>query len=172
MPSMAVDNSSGPFHDRIYATWTDEASGRARTMLSYSSDRGRTWSKPFAFDDSLKRRDPARGPDDFKPTVAVNTGGVVGVTGYDRRDNPDNIGYCVRFSASLDGGETFSPSVKVSDGCNQHLLDRLPMRAATDGGGSYSVPHRSDILTIDIGESPFGLNPGDTAGLATDSHGV
>jgi hypothetical protein len=38
----------------------------------------------------------------------------VGVCWYDRRDNPDNLGYYVRFRASVDGGRTWLPSVRVS----------------------------------------------------------
>jgi hypothetical protein len=37
---------------------------------------------------------------------------------YDRQDNPDNIGYWPQFSASFDGGETWLPSVRVSDSPN------------------------------------------------------
>jgi hypothetical protein len=114
LPSMAADASHSAFRDRAYAVWTDGRSGRDEILLSYSSDAGRTWSAPRPVNDDRPFRDGSPGPDDFMPMVAVNQRGVVGVTWYDRRDNPANVGYYVRFAASLDGGETFLPSVLVS----------------------------------------------------------
>jgi hypothetical protein len=55
----------------------------------------------------ISRGAPNEGPDDFMPAIAVNPSGAVGVMWYDRRDKPDDLGYFVRFSASVDGGETF-----------------------------------------------------------------
>src|SRR5205823_1405903 len=104
---------SGKFKDRLYVVWADVSSGRARIMFTQSSDRGEHWTAPKPIDDDEDR--PSNGPDDFMPQIAVNNNGVVGVMWYDRRDNPDNKGYYARFTASLDGGETWLPSVRVSE---------------------------------------------------------
>jgi hypothetical protein len=55
--------------------------------------------------------------------VAVNNQGVVGIAWYDGRDDPRgyrSVFRCqhVYFTASLDGGRTFLPGVKVSEAEN------------------------------------------------------
>lgn len=115
---IAVDATNGIFRDRLYAVWTDAATGRSEIYLSWSADKGRTWSKPRILNDDQPFGAPGAGPDDYMPNVAVNKDGVVGVMWYDRRENPDNRGYHVRFTASTDGGETFMPSTRVSESPN------------------------------------------------------
>lgn len=144
--SMAVDHGTGRFKDRLYAVWADVRSGRSEIMFSYSANKGEAWSAPSTINDDRKSDRPSGAPDDFMPVVAVSPAGVVGVQWYDRRDNPDNKGYYARFSASLDGGETWLPSVRVSEAPNS-----VPT----------PVPPRG-----------FSITAGDTAGLASTSDGV
>ncbi|MGH9476910.1 MAG: sialidase family protein [Terriglobales bacterium] len=141
---VAVDSSSGQFKNRLYAVWTAVVAGRSRVMFANSSDEGASWSAPSAVDDDAASTRASGGPDDFQPAVAVNRDGVVGVSWYDRRDNADNRGYYVRFAASLDGGQTWLPSVRVSSQPN-------------------SVPQ------IRRG---FSMTGGDTSGLAADAAGA
>jgi hypothetical protein len=164
MASVAVDVTKGPFRDRVYVGWSDARSGRAEILVSSSSDKGKTWSKPIAVNDDLPRDKPGDGPDDHMPALAVNSSGVVGVMWYDRRDNPDNLGWYTRFSASLDGGETFLSSVRVSEA--PYFLDprkpiALDQEADARGGGTH-----------EIFMSAFAFMGGDTAGMAADARGV
>ena len=165
MAFMAVDASKGPFRDRIYVVWPDVGSGRSEILLSYSADKGKTWSKPRVINDDRPRINGQPGPDDIHGQIAVNPQGVVGVSWYDRRDHPNNLGWTVRFRASFDGGETFAPSVKVSE---------VP----------YS-PDKTDPVTIDVigrrskdnnesalvGIHSFHFSGGHTAGLAASADG-
>src|SRR5207253_7470334 len=108
IPSLAVDRSA-TFKDRLYAVWPDQRSGRLEILISHSNDKGKTWSSPQVLNDDpgwARKEGQAWGPNAVVPALAVNKEGVVGVTWYDRRDNPEGVGYWVRFSASLDGGET------------------------------------------------------------------
>jgi hypothetical protein len=115
MPSLAVDQSRGAFRGRLYAAWPDARYGnRTQILLSYSSDQGRTWTQPSVVSDDSKAHNANDHADNFMPKLAVNRDGVVGLLWYDRRDNPDNVGYWARFSASLDGGDTWLPSVRAS----------------------------------------------------------
>lgn len=147
LPALAVDRSRrGPFQGRLYTVWPDARQDhRTHILFSSSTDHGRTWALPSVLDDD---DDDAAGPranaraNNFMPAIAVNKRGVVGVSWYDRRDTPDNLGYCVRFAASLDGGKTWLPSVRVSTAA--HVDDKGDSRK----------------------------NSGDTAGLAADAHGV
>ncbi|TAN21844.1 MAG: exo-alpha-sialidase [Acidobacteria bacterium] len=154
--TLAIDHTHGPFRDRIYAVWEDWDSGRSRVRLTYSSDLGKTWSAPRNLDDNLARRDGdhLNGPDDIHGTVAVNDRGVVGVMWLDRRDQPDNLGWAVRFRASRDGGDTFVPGVKAS------TADYDPSR-----GGR--VP-----LFNDLALPWFAFHGGHTMGLAADAAGA
>jgi hypothetical protein len=115
MPALAIDRSRGPFRDRLYAVWPDARfERRTQILFSESTDRGRTWTAPTVVNDDAKTDRTNSEANHFMPVVAVNRDGVVGVSWYDRRDNPDNLGYYVRFAASEDGGRTWLPSVRVS----------------------------------------------------------
>jgi hypothetical protein len=160
--ALAVDDRSASFKDRIYLAWTDIRSGHARILFSYSGDRGETWSKPRAVDDIPPGL--AHPPDSFMPTLAVNGDGVVGLTWNDRRDVPDGIGYVTRFTASLDGGDTWLPSVRVSE---------QPARFRPEGEGvaGWVAPGGAGPLTFQVARVGFS-GAGDTAGLRGDGDGV
>jgi hypothetical protein len=104
----AVDGSSR-HRDRIFCVWSDETSGMPRIMFQYSSDRGRSWSTPRTIDATT----PATAWQ-YQPQVAVNKDGVVGVSWFDTRIANDTLRYDQLFAASLDGGESFTPPVRVS----------------------------------------------------------
>jgi hypothetical protein len=164
MTMMAVDASQGPFRDRAYVVWPDVASGRSQILLSYTSDAGKTWSRPRVIDDDRPWTQGA-GPDDIHGQVAVNPQGVVGVMWYDRRDHPDNLGWTVRFRASLDGGETFTPSVKVSEvPYRPEKTEPLPLDVM--GGGSGRPNEQTQL-----GVHSFNFSGGHTAGLAATADG-
>jgi hypothetical protein len=100
------------------------------------------------------------------PTITVNRDGVVGVLWYDRREHPDNLGWDARFTASLDGGVTFLPSVKVSS------------RGTDYGPGTPWTALRPTIdrsgpeLHLRASLNTFMFLGGDTNGLAADARGV
>lgn len=164
--TLAVDQSRGPFRDRIYAVWEDCSSGRSQVKLSFSKDLGKTWSHPRFIDDDVAKQigDTIHGPDDIHGVVAVNPQGVVGVMWLDRRDFQDDLGWAVRFRASLDGGETFLPSVEASN------VDYDPGRGGRvylfGGGGSL---HVRSTNSLSIGW--FVFHGGHTMGLAADVEG-
>ncbi len=164
VPAFAVDQSDGTFRDRLYAAWPDVRSGRSEILFSYSADKGKTWSKPVTVNDDWPRPEPGRGPDNFMPTLAVNRDGVVGVMWYDRRDNSDNLGWWARFTASMDGGETFLPSVRVSEApFSQDMSQELLL---------HVLQSRSNVLENQIFAGRSQFMGGDYAGLAADSNGV
>jgi hypothetical protein len=173
-PVIAVDSSAGPLKDRLYVVCTDVTSGRTEITFAYSADKGKTWSKlKYLNDDQpFDALDPSRGPDDFMPVVAVNRDGVVGVMWYDRRDSKDNLGWNVRFRASLDGGETFLPSVKISEApavFNENTKWPSFYWNAVTGGGSVQP---GGPLTLDLQITGQLFNGGDYAGMMADAEGV
>lgn len=165
--SMAADAGTGPFRDRIYAVWTDLRSGRGEIYLSYSADSGKTWSAARVVNDDRPRRPPQSGPHHLQPVVAVNSAGVVGVAWYDRREQSDDLGWDVRFSASLDGGDTFLPSVKISEQSHSFAVTRRwDLQSMSFAPGTTGDP--SAAL---IGLHSFNFTGGHTAGMAADASG-
>lgn len=106
---LAVDRSSRALRDRLYMVWTDFQSGATDIRLSYSTDKGETWSDPMRVND-----DDNKGADHATPAIAVNADGIVGVAWYDRRGDASNKCFEIFFTASQDGGETFLPNARVS----------------------------------------------------------
>lgn len=110
--------------DRLFAVWEDgNHPGRGRLLFARSEEKGRTWTRP-----AIISEQPADGTGGYiavMPAIAVNKDGVIGVSWYDRRGLPDvdlsnhasnnrGAGCNVRLRVSLDGGDTWQPSVKVN----------------------------------------------------------
>ena len=174
LPNLAADHSTGPFRDRVYAVWADKKPGkRSEIRLSYSTDRGTTWSKPLTVNDDQAFPEGRQGPDDFMPEVAVNKAGVVGVSWYDRRDSVNDYDWTVRFAASFDGGRTFTPSVKVSESPFLHKwTSSFPVSLISFGGGNFHAELRSGVLQLAVLPDRAFFSGGDTAGLVADADGV
>ncbi|HEU4563908.1 MAG TPA: sialidase family protein [Gemmatimonadaceae bacterium] len=165
LPVVAVDASDGPFRDRLYAVWPDLRGGTSDILLSYSADSGRRWSPPRVVNDGPRHARPDGGRDALHGMVAVNRDGVVGIMWYDRRDHPDNLGWTVRFRASTDGGETFGPSVRVSEApYDPARTEPMPLMALRDLGGSGQWTQ--------IGVNWFHFTGGDHAGFTADAGGA
>ena len=105
--SLAVDTSATPTRDRLYLICANRE--RNAVYVHHSAERGERWSEPV-------RVDRAAGDVVFRrtPSIAVNKDGVLGVTWYERRKEAGKECQHVYFTASLDGGKTFRPEVRVS----------------------------------------------------------
>jgi hypothetical protein len=179
-PRLAVDTSSRVFRGRLYVVWpdsrdhvlSDTPDGRTNILLARSDDGGRTWSDPIVVNDDHPSPD-APPPKHFQPMLAVNRDGVVGVAWYDRRDALDNLGWSVRFTASLDGGQTFLPSVVVAERAVRFGASErwAPFTVVRGGGtsGTTGGPIQAIVAGISYGHHYSG---GDYHGMATDSAGV
>ncbi len=183
--NFASDRTTGPFQDRLYVAWSDsysgggqfssKKSGGANILFSYSADKGKSWSKPVMVNDDRLPVNLAEAPIHFQPLIAVNKDGVVGVMYYDRRDSANNMDWTVRFAASLDGGETFLPTVQVAESPNRYSgTGNIPFSVRPYGGG-HTPPnknYRGGTLKFDFGISQFNLGGGHTAGLDADANGI
>lgn len=115
-PGLAADASKGPYRDRLY--WVCHDRPNEHIYLNFSADRGETWSEPV-----VVNAGSGRNPRVDDAVIAVNREGVVAVTWYDARHDPRGYRGDFRcqelfFAASLDGGRTFLPEVKVSSAEN------------------------------------------------------
>ena len=166
---LAVDTSTGPFRDRLYVVWPDARSGRSESLLSFSADRGRTWSAPRAVSDAPRDSGVAA----FMPALAVNQNGVVAVTWYERREGRGGLTWRPRLSASFDGGETFLPSVTVNEAAfSTRVGGRVPLWTRPSGGGDLSVWERGGVVKIEAKLDRYFFSGGDTQGLAAAADGT
>ncbi len=147
--------------DRIYMALTDFRSGRPQVMLTSSADLGKTWSEPRPVAGPLPE-----GAYSFQPALAVNKDGVLGVSWLDTRAHPGTNRYDAWFSASLDGGVTFLPAVRLSSessdplGAGNHRPSPGTFR---DGDKTIRVAFLTALTRFPQG--------GDYAGLAADAEG-
>lgn len=145
---MAVDASGGPRTGWLYLTWLDAvADGFYRVFAASSRDGGASWSEPVRVSDSATETDAST------VSVAVDGSGTVGVSWYDRRGDATNGCYQLYFSASRDGGATFS--------ANQRLDPAQTCPLASGSGVGGPPPRDEDPIAS---EYRF-KNGGDTQGL-------
>lgn len=112
IPSSATDATAGPFSGRIYVVWGDDRFGDADILLVSSADGGQTWTEPIRVNDDVI----GNGADQFFPWVHVDAQGHVQVVFLDRREDPENFLIGTYLATSTDGGLTFGPNIRVSDG--------------------------------------------------------
>jgi hypothetical protein len=89
--------------------WTDARFGKPRLMFSYSKDKGKSWTEPKNLDP-----DVPEWSSQYQPMIYVNPEGILGLMWFDTRGSDKNDRYQLYFTASLDGGDSFLPSVIVS----------------------------------------------------------
>jgi hypothetical protein len=161
-PKLAADSESKKYRDRMYVAWEDARLGNYRILFSRTTDRGKTWSAPRPLDNTIP---PSA--KQWQPTVAVNKDGVVAVTWYDTRDSKDGKQYHHYLAASLDGGETFLPSVRVSSALSDPFgpgNSRITPMAFSTRTGSLGLSFLSAASRWGSG--------GDYMGLTADKEGV
>ncbi len=157
----AADTSSAAYRDRLYMVWPDSRHGRYRLLFARSSNRGANWSEPVLLNgdvpaDSLQ----------FQVAIAVNKDGVVGVSWYDTRDVPDGSGFDEYFTASVDGGKSFLPPVRVSSDSSRFVgQGNLRMDPIVSG-------HKDELYMSLLSAGSRWGNGGDYMGLAAGADGA
>ena len=176
IPSSACDDSNGPHRGRVYAVWADQRYGSPDVLLAYSDDRGDTWTGPIRVNDDAQ----GNHADQFFPWVHVDVNGTVFVSFLDRREDPNNFLFGAYLATSTDGGATFGPNIRVSDGIygptNFGFLGDYT--GASSGGGKIHPlwpdgrNGNPDIFSTSVDTSDFDhdgiLNDGDGDGQYAD----
>lgn len=120
---LAWDRSGGPHQGRVYLVYTDRpntSSYDTDIYLRYSDDLGTNWTAPLRVND-----DPlSNGKSQFLPRIALDqTTGNIAVSFYDCRNSSANTTAEFWATASLDGGASFVPNIKVSGGmCSANVV--------------------------------------------------
>jgi Neuraminidase (sialidase) len=136
-PACDADRSSGSHGGRLYCSWMDQTpTGFADIFLSFSDDRGATWSAPKAV------TDPLSGVDRFNHWLSVDpTSGAVNLSFYDTRNDTTGSRFQtdVFFTQSTDGGATFlSPNLRVTSvKSNEHDCSGVFPCTGIDYGNQY-----------------------------------
>src|SRR4029077_16901550 len=122
-PTCDVDRSTGAHRGRLVCSWMDLAgNGTTDIFVSYSDDKGSTWSLPRTATDSLPFA-----VDRFYKWISIDpTNNVVNSSFYDTPNDPTGFRYMTDtyLSRSADGGATFGPNVRVSTvSSNEHDCD-------------------------------------------------
>ncbi len=139
-PACDADRSVGPHRGRLTCAWMDlTAAGLADVFVSYSDDRGGTWSAPRPATDRLA------GVDRFNPWLSTDpTNGEVNVSFYDTRNDTTGGRYetDIYLARSSDGGASFGANVLVTNArSNEHdCAGVFPCAAINYGNqqGDYS----------------------------------
>lgn len=120
-PSLGVDRSTSPHRGRLYCSWMDlTPAGTTDIFLSFSDDRGSTWSQPESVADQL-----GFPIDRFNHWLSVDpVTGEVNISFYDTRNDTTGFRYMtdVYFTQSKDGGASWlSPNLRVTTASsNEH----------------------------------------------------
>jgi len=120
-PACDTDRSRGPHRGRLYCSWMDLTAGSVTDIfVSFSDDRGATWSPPLPVTDQL-----LFAVDRFNHWLSVDpVTGDVNVSFYDTRNDTTGSRFMtdIFFSQSTDGGVSFlSPNLRVSsESSNEH----------------------------------------------------
>jgi hypothetical protein len=128
--NLGWDHSGGPHTGRVYAIWTQEVKNESDNMdimLQYSEDDGSAWSP------AVRLNDDDTTNSQINPAIAVDqTSGDLGVSWYDARndlgeggegdtDGIPNDDVQIWATYSTDGGVTFVPNFRVSEGTSNAL---------------------------------------------------
>ncbi len=133
LSSLAADTSDGPFRDRLY--FACRQAGGGPIVVSHSDDRGEIWSRPpvvagpSAIDTQGRR----------VVTMAVNNKGVVGVLTVERKASGAPC-LATDFSASVDGGATFTAPARISSSsCGTSAADAIAGRLTPTYGDYFGL---------------------------------
>jgi hypothetical protein len=106
LPAFACDPNTG----QLYITWSDLATGYADILFSTSINHGQTWSAPLRVNDDA----PRTGAEHFQPQMAVAPDGVISISFFDTRVDPQHRLIDVFLAQSINHGASFLPNLRVT----------------------------------------------------------
>lgn len=139
-PHLRVDRSGGDFDGNLYAVWTadgfqNELTTGVDVYFSRSENGGQNWSAPFVLNN-----DGIPASEQFFPSLAVNDKGLLAISWYDRREDPNNLMTKYYMTYSTDGGASFEQDFPVSS----EGADFSSIGAAN---GNFGVGEYTQIVT-------------------------
>jgi hypothetical protein len=133
-------------------------------MFARSVDNGKSWFEPIAIGGNKSGDASISKPNSILPAVAVSSTGIVGASWYAAALDHRN-GFALRFSASVDGGESFreaiAPASSLYDPAKDSTEDMKIQTTIEEQGGALQTTVKR-----------YSGWPGDTQGLSADATGV
>jgi hypothetical protein len=117
IPVLAIDNSTGEHAGNLYAVMYNWANFQMRVQVMTSTDGGNTWGEAVYVAPAKETHDQ------FFPTIAVSSEGVVGVAWLDRRNDPLNVSYQPFAAVSSSGGAGFGTNIALAANLSDPYLD-------------------------------------------------
>src|SRR5205823_155886 len=144
-------DKSSPHFGRLYAVWTSETpdeSNNTDIMFQWSDNGGVTWTSPVRLNNDSGTNSQ------FMPAIAIDQStGDVALSWHDARNDVGNGAYgdtdglpnddaMLYGTYTLDGGATFAPNFRISDGASnahdaQNILDYGDYTHATFASGRF-----------------------------------
>lgn len=106
LPAFACDPRTG----QLYLAWSDKQPRDADILFTTSTDYGQSWSLPLRVNDDALHN----GANQFQPQMAVAPDGVVSISFFDTRLDPQHRLIDVYLAQSVDHGATFLKNVRVT----------------------------------------------------------
>jgi hypothetical protein len=131
IPAIGVDNSTGSFAGHLYAVTYNYTGTFLQVQVSTSTNGGTTWGAPVHVAPATAKHDQ------FFPWLTVSSGGKVGVTWLDRRNDPSNISYEAFEAISTNGGTSFSTNKQIATAASNPLNDGFGGAFMGDYTGNY-----------------------------------
>jgi hypothetical protein len=134
LSALVADTSDGPFKDRLY--FACRKSGGGPVVVVASGDKGNTWNRPGVVVGPVQADVDAR----RVMTLAVNAKGVLGVLVVERHVKARDACLEATFSASHDGGASFSAGQRVAvSSCAATPADVIATRMFPSYGDYYGL---------------------------------
>lgn len=119
---------TSPLRGRLYLSYLTVHAGRLQVMLTASADTGRTWNAPVTVNDDRSMSNHSN------PHISINAAGAIAVIWNDRSEDPSDLCFRARFTASIDGGKSFLPSVPVASEASCPVRSESPYDSRTFAG--------------------------------------
>ncbi len=116
---ITVDSTGGPYHGNVYLLCSVDrysTSDPMDVMFAKSTNGGLTWSSPVRIND-----DPTNNAWQWFGTLSVAPDGRIDVVWLDTRNNPGSVVSVLYYAYSLDGGDTWSENVPLSESFHPHV---------------------------------------------------
>jgi len=146
----AVDRKQHP--DRLYMIWAQPGAGttavtdsQSRVFLSYSTNRGSTWTPARAVEPAV----PTEAAQTL-PAIAVTSDGIVGITWLESRGGLTHA----YFTASVDGAANFLAARRISSQSWRPLAtgnERVEVTSFLDASGAREIQGTSGSLQVPQG---------------------
>lgn len=117
IPVMDIDNSAGTHRGNLYVVFYTWTGSFMAVKVATSTNGGSSWGTPVAVAPSSDTHDQ------FFPWLSVSSGGIVGISWLDRRDDPQNISYRAYFTYSTTGGTSFATNKALATALSNPFND-------------------------------------------------